>query len=128
MSCQFFNKLETKLKLIACNRSISGAGRGTLIPVGECFVQVQIGNKIFRDRVIIIENFTRDYILGQVLHRANRFGTGHSTNGRHYITLNGEMLAQHCLQLTTTPILKLKVKLNCYCLPFQLQRPGCLRF
>ena len=45
MSHQFYNKLENKSKLITCNRSVSGAGRGTLTPVGECFAQVQIGNK-----------------------------------------------------------------------------------
>ena len=72
MPYQFFKKLDNKLKLIPCNRSISGAGRGTLTPVGECFVQVQIGNKIFRDRVIIIENLKRSYILGQVLHITQR--------------------------------------------------------
>ena len=108
MSLWFFNKLENKPKLIKYNRSISGAGGGTLIPVGKCFIQVQIGNKIFRDKVIAIENLKRDHILGQVLHRANRFGMGYSTNGRHYITLNREMLAQSCFQLTTNPILKTK--------------------
>ena len=76
MSCQFYNKLENKPNLIACNRSVSGADRGTLTTAGECFVQLQISNKICRDRVIIIENLKRSYILGQVLHRGNRFGTG----------------------------------------------------
>ena len=51
MSQQFFSKLENKPKLIKCNRTITEAGRGTLIPV-ECFDQLQIENKIFRDRVI----------------------------------------------------------------------------
>ena len=69
MSLQFLNKSDNKPKLISCNRPISGAGRGMLIPVGECFVSVQIGNKMFRDRVIVIENLKKDYILGQVLHR-----------------------------------------------------------
>ena len=105
MSHQFFNKLGNKPKLIKCNRSTSGAGGGTLTPVGECFVQLQIGNKMFRVRVIVIENLTRDYILGQVLHTANQFGTGYSTNGRHYITQNGEMFVQGCLQIVTNPIL-----------------------
>ena len=62
MSHQFSNKLENKPKLIKCNWSISVAGGGTLIPVGECFIQLQIGNKIFSDRVIVIKNLTRDYI------------------------------------------------------------------
>ena len=112
MSHQFFNKLESIPKLISCDRSISGAGGRRLYPVGECFIQVQFGNKIFRDRVIITGNLTKDYILGQVLHRDNTFGKGYSTNDRHYITLNGEMLGQRCSQLTTNPILKTKGKIK----------------
>ena len=50
----------------------------------------------------------RNCILGQVLHRSNRFGTGYSTTGRHYITLNGEMLAQSISQVTVKPVLKSK--------------------
>ena len=73
---RFFNKLEDKPKLIKHNRSISGAGRGSLILVGECFVQLQIANTLYRDTVIVIENLTRDYILGKVLHRTNRFCMG----------------------------------------------------
>ena len=96
--------------LIKCNRSVSEAGGGVFIPVEECFISVQIGNKVFRDRVIVIENLKKDYILGQVLHRDNRFGTGYSTNGRHYITLIGEILAKSCSQLTTNPILNTKGK------------------
>ena len=46
-----------------------------------------------------------------MLHRANRFSMGYSTNGRHYITLNGEMLAQSCLQIVTNPILKTEFKI-----------------
>ena len=47
-----------------------------------------------------------------MLHTDNRFGMGYSTNGRHYITLNREMLVQRCSQLTTNPILKTKGKLK----------------
>ena len=71
---------------------------------------LQIRNKIFRDRVTFIKNLTRDYILGQVLHRVKQFGTGYSTNGRHQITLNREMLVQSCLQIVTNAILKTKGK------------------
>ena len=53
-----------------------------------------------------------------MLHRAKQFGTGYSTNGRHYITLNGEMLAQSCSQILTYPILKSKGKLKL--LPFSI--------
>ena len=67
---------------------------------------------MFRDRVIVIENLSREYILGWVLHRDNRFGMGYSTDGRHYITLNGERLEQNCSQLTTNSILKTKGKIK----------------
>ena len=46
-----------------------------------------------------------------MLYRANRFGTDYSTNGRHY-TLNKEMLAQSCLQLTTNPMLNTEGKIK----------------
>ena len=53
----------------------------------------------------------RNYILGQVLHRTNRFDTCYSTAGRHYITLSREMLAQSILQATVKPVLKTKGKI-----------------
>ena len=112
MSHRFYNLLENKPNLIKCNRSVSGAGRGVLIPVGECFIKMQIGNKVSRDRVIVIENLKRDYILGQVLHWDNRFSMGYSTHGWQYIILNGEMLAQSCSQLTTNLISKTKGKIK----------------
>ena len=90
----FFERLPNKPKLIKCTRNISGVGGEALVPAGECFVQLQIGKKTFRYRVIIIENLKCNYILGQVLHRTNRFSTGYFTTGSHYITINGEMIAQ----------------------------------
>ena len=112
MSCKFYNLPGNKPKLIKCNRSVSGAGRGVLIPVGIYVILVQICNKVFSGRVIVIENLKREYILGQVLHRDDRFSMGYSINGRHYITVNEEMLAQSCLPVTTNPILKTKGKIK----------------
>ena len=66
--------------------------------------------KISRDRVIIIENLKHNYILGQVLHCTNGFGTGYSTTGIHYITINGEMIAQAISQTINNPLLKTKGK------------------
>ena len=83
-----------------------------LVPGGECFIQLQIGKKTFRNRVIVIENLKYDYISGQVLHRSNRFGTGYLITGRHYITINGEMIAQAISQSTNSPILKTKGKIT----------------
>ena len=108
MSKQFFEKLQNKPRLIKCNRIISGAGGEALVPVGEWFIQLQIGKKIFRDRVIIINNLKCNYILGQVLHITNRFGTSYLTTGLHYITVYGEMIAQAISQTVNSPILKTK--------------------
>ena len=46
MSKCLFDKLQNKPKLIGCNRSISGAGE-TVVPVGECFIQLQIRKRHF---------------------------------------------------------------------------------
>ena len=79
MSKCFLNTFENKPKLIKCNRNISGAGGKPLVPLGECFFYLQIGKQTFHVRVMVIENQMQNYILGQVLQRTNRFGTGYST-------------------------------------------------
>ena len=56
-------------------------------------------------------NLRQNYILCQMLHRTNRFGTGYSTSGQHYITLNGEMLGQRISQVMVEPRLKTKGKI-----------------
>ena len=66
----------------------------------------------FHDRVIMIENLKCNYVLGQVLHRNNRFGTGYSITGRHYITSNGEIIAHSISQASTNVILKTKGKVT----------------
>ena len=111
MSKCFFDKLPNRPKLIQCNSHVSGAGEG-LIPVGECFIQLHTGRKMFRNRVIVIKNVKYNYILGQILHQANRFGTGYSTTGRHYIAINGKMIAQAISQAINSPILKMKGKIT----------------
>ena len=111
MSCmakRFFNTLPINPKLIPCNRYIAGVGGKALGPVGKCFVQLQIGKMVFRDRVVGIKNLWHKYILGQVLHRSYWFGTGYSTTSRHYITINGQVIAQAILQTTDYPIIKTK--------------------
>ena len=46
-----------------------------------------------------------------MLHRTYRFDTGYSTAGKHYITINGEMIAEAMSQITDSPILKPKGKI-----------------
>ena len=105
ISKHFSYRLQYKPKLISCNRSISSTG-------GEASSNYKIGKRTFQDRVITIENVRGSYILGQLLHRNNRFGTGYSITCRQYITINGEMIAQSILQATNNPILRTKGKVT----------------
>ena len=102
MAKSFFDTLSIKPKLIPCHRYMH---------LGECFIQLQIGKWVFRDRVVI-ENLRHKYILGQVLHMSYQFGTGYSTTGKHYITINGQVIAQAILQSIDYPILKTKGKVT----------------
>ena len=115
MSCMaksIFETLSINPKLIPYNRFTAGAGGKVLRPVGECFIQLQIGKKVFRDRVAVIKNLWCKYISGQVLHRFYWFGTRYSTTGRHCITINGQVIAQAILQTTDYPIIKTKGKVT----------------
>ena len=47
-----------------------------------------------------------------MLCRNNKFGIGFLITGRHYITINGEMIAQSVSQATNYPILKSKCKVT----------------
>ena len=89
MAKRFFNTLPINPKLLPCNRYITGAGGEVLRLVGKCFVQLQFGKKVFRDRVVVIKYLWHKYILGQVLHKLYQFGTGYSTTGRHFVNLMG---------------------------------------
>ena len=65
MSCmakRFFDTLPMKPKLMPFNKYIAGMGRDTLGPVGECFIHLQIGGRVFQDRVVVRDNVR--YILG----------------------------------------------------------------
>ena len=79
-----------------------------LIPIGECFVDLKMGNRILRDRTIIIKNLSRDYIIGIAIQCANKMLIVFSTLGRHFILLNGKMNVQSVSLITTQPIIKCK--------------------
>ena len=112
MAKWFFDTLLIKPKLIPCDRYIAGVGGKTLRPVAERFVKLQTGKWVFWDRVVVIENLRHKYILGQVLHRSYWFGTGYSTTGKHYITINRQVIAQLILQGLNYPIIKTKGKVT----------------
>ena len=56
MSKHFLDKIQNKPKLIICHRNISDAGGKVLVPLRECFMQLQIWKRTFHNRVIVIEN------------------------------------------------------------------------
>ena len=112
MAKRFFDTLIMKTKLIPCNRSIAGTGGKILRPVGKCFIHLQTGKRVFRDWVVVIDNLRYKYILGQVLHRSYQFSTGYSTTGKHYITINGQVIAQLILQPLDYPTVKMKDRIT----------------
>ena len=79
---------------------------------GRCFVQLQFGKRVFRERVVVIKNLRHRYILWQVLHRSYQFGTRYSTTGKHYITINGQIIAQAILQSIDYPLFITKGKVT----------------
>ena len=83
-------------------------GGDPLVPMGECFVDLKIGKRILRDRAIIIKNLSREYIIGVTIKHANKMLIGFSMSGRHFISLNGKMIAQSVSLITTQPIKKCK--------------------
>ena len=112
MAKWFLNTLPIKPKLIPCNRYIAGAGGKTLRPVGQCFIQLQIGKWVFRHGVVVIENLRHKYILGQALHRLYWISTRYSTTGKYFITIKGQVVAQSISQTLDYPIIKTKGKVT----------------
>ena len=89
ISIKFFNSLIHKPKITTCRRILRTAGEEALILKGECFLQIKIGKQIFRDRVIIVENLSHNYIISTAMQRLYCIATGFSITGRHYLSLNG---------------------------------------
>ena len=111
MSCmakRFFDTLPMRPKLMIFNKYIAGVGGKTLRPVSKCFVCLQIGRRMFQDRVVVINNLRHTHISGQVLHRSYQFGTGYSTTGKHYITIIGQVIVQSVSQPLDYLIIKMK--------------------
>ena len=62
--------------------------------------------------MVVIDNLRSKYILGQVLHRSYWFGTGYSTTGKHYITINSQVITQLISQPLDYPIVKMKGRIT----------------
>ena len=108
MSSKFCRSVVNKPNVFKCNRQIRSAGGDTLVLMGKCYVDLKIGNRMLRDRAIIIKNLNRDHIIGAAIQHANKMLNDFSTLGRHFISLNGEMIVQSVSLITTQPIIKCK--------------------
>ena len=114
ISAKFFDSLKHKPKIITCSRTFRAAGGEALFPKGECFLQIEIGKQIFRDRVIIVQNLSCDDTFGAAMHSLYHIAMGFSITGRHFLSVNGQMLAQSIPIPTMETIIKNngKVKLG----------------
>ena len=63
---------------------------------------------MLRDRAMIIKNLNRAYIIGVAIQHTNKMLTSFSMLGRHFISLNGEIIVQSVSLITTHPIIKCK--------------------
>ena len=112
ISTTFFNSLKHKPKILKCSRTLRGAGGEALIPKGECFLQIKVSKQMFRDRVVIVNNLYCDYIIGTVIHRLYHVATGFSITGKHFLSVNGQMVVQSIPTPTIEPIIENKGKIK----------------
>ena len=112
ISTRFFDSLKHKPKIIKCSRALRGAGGGALIPKGECFLQIKIGKQTFRYRVVIVHNLNCDYVIDRALQRLYHVATVFSVTGRHFLSVNGQMVVQSIPTPTIEPIIKNKGKIK----------------
>ena len=60
----FFSSLQQQLKVIPTNRKVVSADGNSLGPTGEVHLQFKIGNVVFHDRFVILNNLQCDIIVG----------------------------------------------------------------
>ena len=63
ISFKFFSTLQQQLKFIPTNRKVISADSNSLGPVGEFHIKFKIGNIVFNERFVILNNLQCDIIL-----------------------------------------------------------------
>ena len=112
ISARFFNCLKHKPKIIKCNRTLRGARGEALMPKCECFLQVKLDKQTFKDIIVIVHNINHDYIIGTAIQRSYCVGTGFSVTGRHFLSVNGQVVVQSIPTPAIEPIVKNKGKIK----------------
>ena len=86
----------------ACNNSLKfskqaekyvSVDSNSLGPVGEVYLKFKIGNVVFHDRFMILNNLQCDIILGLPWQQNYRIGCTWNQEGKHFITINNQFLA-----------------------------------
>ena len=75
ISHKFFSSLQQQLKVIPNNRKVVSADSDSLGPTSEVHLQFKIGNVVFHDRFIILNNLQCDIILGLPWQWNDRIGS-----------------------------------------------------
>ena len=93
ISSKFFSSLQQQLKVISTNRKVLSADGNSLGPIGEVHLWFQIGNIVFYNRSIILDNLQCDIILGLPWQHNYRIGCNWNQEGKHFITIKNQFLA-----------------------------------
>ena len=75
------------------NRKVVSADGDSLGPIGEVHLQFQLGNAVFHNRFIILDNLQSDIILGLPLQCNYQIGCNWNHKGKHFITIKNQFLA-----------------------------------
>ena len=90
---KFFSSLQQQLKVIPTNRKVVLVDGNSLGPIGEVHLQFQLGNVVFHDRFVIMDNLQCYIILGLPWHCNYRIGCNWNQGGKHFITIKNQFLA-----------------------------------
>ena len=93
ISSKFFRSLQHQLKVIPTNRKVVLADSDSVGPIGEVHLQFQLGNVVFHDRFVILDNLQCDIILGLPWQCNYRIGCNWNREVKHFITIKSQFLA-----------------------------------
>ena len=92
MKCFSGLLLQTPQLLKICTHEVTSASGANLGPVGQCNLTFRLGNTLFTDRFIVLQDVHRNVILGINFQCNYRIGCNRNVNGQQYITHNNRFL------------------------------------
>ena len=85
--------MQQQLNILPTSRMVVSTGGDSLGPIGEVHLKFNIGNKVFHDRVMILNNLQHDIILRLPWQPNYRIGCTWNHEGKHLITIKNQFLA-----------------------------------